>query len=198
MTGDLMRIQVHGKQIDVGDSLREHVIGTLSDATGKYGGRAVEAAVTFSRDAHEFVCVTSVHLSTGLSVQATSRGTEIYEAFERCTERMAKQLRRYKRRLKNHHQRRDGAAVEATEAVHSVLAAEPEAEDVPERLEPVVIAESITQVRALTVGEAVMQLELADAPVLVFRSEAHGGLNVVYRRADGNIGWIDPRAPSSE
>jgi ribosomal subunit interface protein len=193
-----MRIHVHGKQVDVGESLREHVTTTLTGSTGKYGGRPVEATVTFSRDAYEFACDATVHLSTGLNVQATSRATEAYAAFDRCAERIEKQLRRYKRRLKNHHQRRDGAPVAETEAVYSVLAPEPEEAEAAEGFDPVVIAESTTTVRSLTVGEAVMQLELAVAPVLVFRNEAHGGINVVYRRGDGNVGWVDLRGTKGE
>ncbi|HEU0221808.1 MAG TPA: ribosome-associated translation inhibitor RaiA [Paracoccaceae bacterium] len=188
-----MRIQVHGKQIDVGEALRSHVVQNLIEALDKYAERPVEAVVTFSRDAHEFVCDASVHLSTGMTAQAASRAIDIYDAFEGCTIRMEKQLRRYKRRLKNHHQKRNGRAVPMLEASYSVLAPEPESEEAPECFEPVIVAETTTPIRSLTVGEAVMQMELAHAPVLVFRSESHGGINIVYRRADGNIGWIDPR-----
>jgi ribosomal subunit interface protein len=189
-----MRIHVHGKQIDVGESLRTHVTGRLEEAVSKYAERPVEATVTFSRDGYAFVCDASVHLSTGMTAQATSRAPDAYAAFEGCTTRMEKQLRRYKRRLKNHHQKWNGNPGAALDVAMSVLQAEPDTgEEAPEAFEPVVIAETRMRVRSLSVGEAVMQLELASEPCLVFRNDSHGGINVVYRRSDGNIGWIDPR-----
>ena len=190
-----MQIQVHGKHLDVGEALTTHVNTRLEEAVGNYAGRPVEATVTFSRDAHEFCCDATVHLSTGMTAQAKGRGTEIYGAFEGAMNRMEKQLRRYKRRLKDHHQKRQDP-IEAFEASSYILdrgsdyASE---EDEPESLQPVIVAEMETKVQSLSVGEAVMQMELAGAPLLVFRNNAHGGVNVVYQREDGNIGWVDPR-----
>ncbi len=189
-----MRIQVSGKQMDIGDALRAHVEGRLTDVVGKYAERAVEAVVIFSRDRHEFIADSSVHLSTGLTVQAKAKGGEIYACFESAMDRMEKQVRRYKRRLKDHHRSRE-IPIEATGAPSYILASGDEhAEDAePESLQPVIVAEMETRVPYLSVGEAVMQMELAGAGMLVFRNDAHGGVNVVYRRDDGNIGWIDPR-----
>jgi ribosomal subunit interface protein len=188
-----MHIQVSGKHIDVGDALRTHVENTLGESVGKYFERPVEAIVTFSKEAHEFVSDLSVHLPTGLSVQAKSRANEIYAAFEGSVERMEKQLRRYKRRLKDHHRNRENP-IEAIGAPSYILASGNHDDEMePESLQPVIIAEMETQVPNLSVGEAVMQMELAGAPLLVFRNEKHGGVNVVYTREDGNIGWIDPR-----
>jgi ribosomal subunit interface protein len=188
-----MRIQVSGKQIDIGEALRIHVEDRLTDAVGKYFDRPVDAVVIFSRDRHEFVSDASVHLSTGITVQAKARADEIYAAFDAAVERMEKQLRRYKRRLKDHH--RDRGPIEAVGAPSYILAGSADDHDAaePESLQPVVVAEMETKVPFLSVGEAVMQMELAGAPLLVFRNDAHGGVNVVYRRDDGNIGWIDPR-----
>lgn len=189
-----MRIQVSGKQIDVGDALTTHVEERLSEIVGKFAERPVEAIVIFSREAHEFCADASIHLSTGLTVQAKSRASEIYAAFEGATERMEKQLRRYKRRLKDHHRNRE-SPIEAIGAPSYILAGsgEHEEEAEPETLQPVIVAEMETKVQSLSVGEAVMQMELRGAPLLVFRNNAHGGVNVVYVREDGNIGWIDPR-----
>jgi ribosomal subunit interface protein len=189
-----MRIQVSGKHIDVGDALRTHVEGRITDVVGKYSERAVEAVVIFSRDRYEFIADSSVHLSTGLTVQAKSRADEIYASFEGAMDRMEKQVRRYKRRLKDHHRLRE-FPIEAIGAPSYILASgEDDADSVePETLQPIVVAEMETRVPFLSVGEAVMQMELAGAGVLVFRNDAHGGVNVVYRREDGNIGWIDPR-----
>jgi ribosomal subunit interface protein len=188
-----MRIQVSGKQIDIGEALRGHVEERLQDAVGKYFERPVEAVVTFSKDRHEFVADSSVHLPTGLTVQAKSRADEVYAAFEGAVGRMEKQLRRYKRRLKDHH--RDRAPIESGEAQSYVIAGGQDVAeaDEPASLQPVIVAEMETRVLNLSVGEAVMHMELAGAPLLVFRNESHGGVNVVYMRDDGNIGWIDPR-----
>jgi ribosomal subunit interface protein len=189
-----MRIQVSGKHIDVGDALRTHVEGRIDEIVGKYADRAVEAVVVFSRDRHEFVADSSVHLSTGLTAQAKARADEIYASFEAAIDRLEKQLRRYKRRLKDHHRSRE-FPIEAVGAPSYILASgEEHGEDAePETLQPVIVAEMETKVPFLSVGEAVMQMELAGAGMLVFRNDAHGGVNVVYRRDDGNIGWIDPR-----
>lgn len=189
-----MRIQVSGKQIDIGDALHTHVEDRVGVVVGKYAERAVEAVVTFSRDRHEFCADASVHLPTGLTVQAKARSDEIYASFEGAMDRMEKQLRRYKRRLKDHHRARE-FPIEAIDAPSYILASgEEHADDAePETLQPIIVAEMETRVPYLSVGEAVMQMELAGAGVLVFRNDAHGGVNVVYRRDDGNIGWIDPR-----
>jgi ribosomal subunit interface protein len=192
--GATMRIQVSGKQIDIGDALRGHVEDRLTDSVGKYFDRPVEAVITFSRDRHEFIADSSVHLPTGITVQAKARADEIYASFDGAVERMEKQLRRYKRRLKDHHRSRE-FPIEAGDAQSYILAAARDHDegDEPESLQPVIVAEMETKVPFLSVGEAVMQMELAGAPLLVFRNEAHGGVNVVYLRDDGNIGWIDPR-----
>jgi ribosomal subunit interface protein len=189
-----MRIQVSGKQIDIGDALRTHVEGRLIEAVAKYFDRPVDAVVTFCRDRHEFVADSSVHLPTGMTVQATARADEIYACFEGAVDRMEKQLRRYKRRLRDHHRDRQDP-IEAMGAPSYILAGgedHGEGEE-PESLQPIIVAEMETKVPYFSVGEAVMQMELAGANLLVFRNEAHGGVNVVYRRDDGNIGWIDPR-----
>lgn len=187
-----MRYQISGKHIDIGEALQTHVKAELGEVVEKYAQRPTEAVIVFSRVAHEYVCETVVHLSTGLTAQAKGHATEIYAAFESCREKMDKQLRRYKRRIRNHHSART-APVEFGGGSSYILASE-DIEDVePEDLQPVVIAEMETKIPSITVGEAVMQLDLGGQRMLVFRNEGHGGVNVVYRRDDGNIGWIDPR-----
>ncbi|MFT4961084.1 MAG: ribosomal subunit interface protein [Paracoccaceae bacterium] len=187
-----MRYQISGKQIDIGEALQSHVKTELGGVLAKYAGRPTDANVIFSRSAHEFVCEATIHLSTGLNAQAKAHSHEIYAAFDGCKEKLDKQLRRYKRRLKDHHRDR-AEPVELYGASSYILASKDEAEDAePESLQPIIIAEMETQIPSLSVGEAVMQMELAGAPVLVFRNEGKEGLNVVYRRDDGNIGWIDP------
>ncbi len=186
-----MRIQVNGKHLELGESLTSHVESRLVESVEKYSGRPVEAVVTFSKDRHEFVCDATVRLSTGLTTKAHARANDVYAAFDGCQERMEKQLRRYKRRLKDHHKERTNP-IEAFEAQYHIID-RPSAEVEPESLQPVIVAEMPTEVKTLSVGEAVMQLELIGANLLVFRNESHGAINVVYQRDDGNIGWIDPR-----
>ena len=186
-----MQIQVNGKQLDVGAALTTHVNENLADMVEKYSHRPLEAHVTFSKDGHEFICDTSVHLSTGLSAQAKGRNGEIYAAFDAALSRMEKQLRRYKRRLKDHHKDRIDP-IESIGAPTFVIEAAKE-DDEPQSLQPLIVAEMETPVQTLSVGEAVMQMELMGAEMLVFRNVQHGGVNVVHTREDGNIGWIDPR-----
>ena len=188
-----MRYQISGKQIDIGEALQNHVQDELNETVQKYAERPTEAVVVFSKSGHEFVCEATVHLSTGLTAQAKAHQNEIYAAFEFCREKMEKQLRRYKRRLKDHHKDRV-EPVEIYGASSYIIASEVESEDQePESLQPIIVAEMETKIPSLSVGEAVMQMELAGAPVLVFRNEGKEGVNVVYRRDDGNIGWIDPQ-----
>lgn len=190
-----MRYQISGKQIDVGDALQTHVKGELEETFGKYSQRPTDATVIFSRDAHNMTCDAVVHLSTGLNVQAKAQDADnIYAAFEKCREKMDKQLRRYKRRLKDHHKDRTEPVVYAAAPSYVLAADEDEWESqADDGLQPLIVAETELRVPTLSVGDAVMQMELAGAPMLVFRNEKHGGVNVVHRRDDGNVGWIDPR-----
>ncbi|MBY5987111.1 MULTISPECIES: ribosome hibernation-promoting factor, HPF/YfiA family [Roseovarius] len=187
-----MRYQISGKQIDVGQALQTHVENELNSIVEKYAERPTDALVVFSKSASEFVCEATVHLSTGLTAQAKAHAHEIYAAFDDCSEKLEKQLRRYKRRLKDHHRDR-AEPIELSQASAYILASEADGgESEPESLQPVIVAEMEHHIPSLSVGEAVMQMELAGAPVLVFRNEGKEGVNVVYRRDDGNIGWIDP------
>ncbi|QFS84543.1 Putative sigma-54 modulation protein [Roseivivax sp. THAF40] len=188
-----MRYQITGKQIDIGAALQTHVETELNAVLEKYSGRPTDATIVFSKSGHEFVCEATVHLSTGLTATAKARAPEIYASFDGCGEKMDKQLRRYKRRLKDHHKERT-SPVELIGASSYILAGTNEGDEAaePESLQPMIVAEMETKIPSLSVGEAVMQMELAGAPVLVFRNEKKDGVNVVYRRDDGNIGWIDP------
>ncbi len=189
-----MKIEVNGKQIDIGDALRGHVVEELTAAMDKYAERPTDATVTFTRDRHEFKCECSAHLSTGMKAQASGRATDIYAAFDMANERLAKQLRRYKRRLKNHHRART-TPVESFGASSFVIEADaPDVEDASESLQPVIIAEAKTSIPVLSVGEAVLQMEIGEDPILMFRNERNNEIGVVYRRDDGNVGWIEPTA----
>lgn len=188
-----MQYQISGKQIDVGAALQTHVKSELGSIVDKYAERPTDANIIFSRNAHQFVCEATVHLSTGLTAQAKAHANEIYAAFDQCGEKMEKQLRRYKRRLKDHHKDR-AEPVELFGASSYILAPTVDSDEKePETLQPMIIAEMESKIPSLSVGEAVMQMELAGAPLLVFRNEGHNGVNVVYQREDGNIGWVDPQ-----
>lgn len=189
-----MRYQISGKQIDIGEALQVHVQTELNEMLGKYAGRPTEAVVTFSKSGQEYVCESVVHLSTGLTVQAKGSDHEIYAAFDASSEKMDKQLRRNKRRLKDHHKERS-QPVELYSAGSYILdGIEDSAVAEEQDATPIIVAETETKIPSLTVGEAVMQMELAGTPVIMFRDEKSKKLNVVYKRDDGNIGWIDPHA----
>ena len=187
-----MQLSVTGKQLDVGDALRTHVEESLQASVGKYFDNAIDAKVVFSRVAHQYRADISVHVGRGILVQSHAEVSEPYPAFDTALEQLDKRLRRHKRRLRNHHK---GAKEKFLPAQQYILAGETEerpAEE-SEKQWPVIIAEMATEIPMLTVEEAVMRLDLGELPALMFSNSAHRGLNVVYRRSDGNIGWIDPQ-----
>jgi ribosomal subunit interface protein len=191
-----MQLTVTGKQIDTGDAFRQHVEASLGSILGKYFKTAIEAHVVLSREAHLCRAEISVHIGRGIVVNARAATGEAYTAFDGAAERIAKQMRRYKRRLRDHHAKTREPSEAGERAIDYVLAPSDDeaegAEEVNAGGAPAVVAEMSTDVPHLTVGEAAMRMDLADAPVLLFRNRSHGELNLVYRRVDGNIGWIDP------
>lgn len=201
-----MRIEVTGRHLDVGDALRAHVAEGVQEAAAKYASRAVNAHATISKDAHWFVCDCTVSLSSGLTAQSSGKSTEVYAACDQAMSRLEKQLRRHKRRLRDHHQRRAGPVARIDADAYVLDAGEDErrverepndAGDDEALWSPAIIAESKTAIPALSVGEAVMQMELNGDAFLLFFNETHGRLNVVHRRADGAVGWIDPPASAA-
>ena len=194
-----MNLIVKGQQIDVGDALREHVRSSLDDVFGKYFGDAIDATVTFSRDAHLYRASVSAHVGRGIMAQSEALADQPYVACDQALERLAKRLRRHKRRLRDHHK----APPQMESAGLYVLAPDLDSESddgsAGEKTDglPTVIAEMKTDIATLTVSEAVMRLDLADDGALMFVNRAHGGLNMVYRRADGNVGWVDPKGNRS-
>lgn len=193
-----MRIQVAGRQMDVGEALRTRIEGELASGVGKYFNRATDAVVTVGKNGGGGIEVDcTVHLSSGMSLQTQGHGGDAHSAFGDALTKLEKRVRRYKRRLKKHHV--DGVTTLPREdAAAYVLAplteddeSEPDAPDGHDAA-PLVIAEATVPVRTMTVSMAVLQLDIAESPALLFRNAAHGELNMVYRRADGNVGWIDP------
>ena len=185
-----MQISIRGRHIDPGDAFREHAEDRLNDHISKYFENAIEASVVVDKDAAGIEVNINVHVHKGMLIQGSSKGDEVYASFDQGAERIAKQLRRYKRRLEQH-PRGD----EPIEAQQYVIAPE-EADDgevSAEPADPVVVAEMATNIATCTVSDAVMRMDLANQQAMMFRNSAHGGLNMVYRRPDGNIGWVDPR-----
>jgi ribosomal subunit interface protein len=190
-----MQIQITGQQIDIGEALRVHVSEKLIAGVGKYFDHPLNATVAFSREGEAYACTASVHVFRGLTLFAEGHAHEIYACFDQAAERIEKRLRRHKRRLKDHKGKGGEGDIDARYYVIDAKAPEEEpaeaAPDAPQG-EPAIIAESPASVATLRVGDAVMRLDISGAPVMLFRNAGHGGLNVVYRRPDGNIGWIDP------
>lgn len=184
-----MTTQITGKNLDIGESLRAHIAARIDEISGKYGGGTVSGHVVVEKLRGAFVTRCSLHHRSGMMLQSEGDAADPYQSAEAAFERLEKRLRRHKRRLRDHHgSARNGDASPATD----YTIADTAEEDAPEGHTPVTIAETSAPVRLLSVSEAVMTLDLADAPVVVFRNAGHGGINVVYRRQDGNIGWVDP------
>jgi ribosomal subunit interface protein len=198
-----MNLTVKGKHLDVGDALRGFVEERLTALTEKYFSNPIDATIVFSQDAHLYRADISVRVGRGILLQSTAEATDIYPAFDAAAEKVGKRLRRYKRRLRDHHMHEAGAALAAAEndvqARQYVIEAEPALSDDNEDAggEPVIIAEMDTTIETMSVAEAVMRMDLAELPALLFRSGANGGLNMIYRRVDGHVGWVDPRGLST-
>lgn len=208
-----MQIQVSGKHVDVGEALRSRIEGELSQGIEKYFDRGGAADVVVSREGREFRVDAVVNLASGQTIVGHSLGGDAHGAFDGLLEKIEKRVRRYKRRLKDRGDNNStgGFGPEATEMAfervsHTVLRSPEEVEDetfgeagnVGERPPAgMIIAETEREIKTMTVGMAVLELDLSGYPVQVFKNAAHGGVSVVYRRPDGNIGWVDPERTRS-
>jgi ribosomal subunit interface protein len=194
-----MQVQVTGKHIDVGEALRTRISDDLLNSIGKYFERGGDADVVLSRDGHGYRIDCVVSLASGQRLQSHGLGMDAHGAFGQAMAKIETRIRRYKRRLKSHSVAAEAKAAEV--AASYVLRAPEEDADLDDwgdesggkPLAAMVIAESQEQLKTMTVSMAVMDLDLTEQPAIVFRNAAHGGLSVVYRRPDGNIGWIDPQ-----
>ncbi|MCP4385853.1 MAG: ribosome-associated translation inhibitor RaiA [Hyphomicrobiales bacterium] len=184
-----MALQISGRNVDIGDSLRQHAEDRIGDALTKYFDGGYTGHLRVEREGSGFRTDCTVHLDTGIVLKAQGQSQDVRQSFDFAAERIEKRLRRYKRRLKEHHAEK---VVPAEEATRYVIASPDEEEEVASDYSPAIIAEEVTNLETMTVGSAVMSMDLSDSPVFVFRNAAHGGVNVVYRRADGHIGWVDP------
>jgi ribosomal subunit interface protein len=194
-----MSLRISGKNLDIGDALRGQIEGRIGEAVAKYFDGGHTGHVTVEREGPGFKTECAIHLDTGIVLQAVGRAVDPHLSFDIAADRIEKRLRRYKRRLREHHHTKPA---EAEPATSYVLADFAEEEEVAADYNPTIIAEETTALETLTVGGAVIAMDLSEAPVVVFRHAGHGGINVVYRRNDGHIGWIDPsravkRSPSN-
>ena len=192
-----MTIKITGKNVDLGESLRSYALDRVETALGKFSDRPVSGQISVEKNHNGFSTQCAIHLETGLDMQSAGNGSDAYGSVDSAMERLEKRLRRYKRRLKSHGQGtvNSGQLLDSA-GIDYVIDVERTARSPGEEGDgvgaPAVIAEKPARIRAMAVSDAVMQMDLADQPFLVFRNAAHGGINVVYRRPDGNIGWIDP------
>jgi ribosomal subunit interface protein len=197
-----MSFRVSGKNIDIGEALRSRINGRIAEATAKYFDGGFSGHVTVGREGFGFRTECVIHLDSGIMLEAEAMAADAYASADQVAERIEKRLRRYKRRLKNHQAvALDGAVAEprAISAPSYVIAAPAhDSDDEITAFDPVIIAETTTALKRLSVSDAVMELDLSGATVVVFRHAGHGRVNLVYRRGDGHIGWIDPPGVESK
>ncbi len=199
-----MQVQIAGKKIEVGAALQERIAFGLENRVSKYFNRTGEAFVTVSKPGWAFYCDCSIHLPSGVTLQAHGEGDDGYQAFEMALDKIEKRVRRYKNRLRDHRAAPNGNGVLSEIAAERIILPRDETNEPDEDAgaesglagaagdAPAIVAESDTKIRTMTVSMAVMQLELVESPAVLFRNAAHGRLNMVYRRHDGNVGWVDP------
>ena len=193
-----MPFRVSGKNIDIGEALRARINQRVAEATSKYFDGGFSGHVTIGKEGFGFRTECAIHLDSGITLEAQALAADAYASADQAAMRIEKRLRRYKRRLKDHQATRAdgqapgelGAAIDAPSYV--IAAPEHDADEDVSEWNPVIIAESTTALKRLSVSEAVMELDMIGAAVVVFRHAGHGRINLVYRRADGHIGWIDP------
>lgn len=185
-----MTLRVSGKNMDVGDTLRGKAQDHVDAVVAKYFDGGYDGHLTLAPDGAGFRADCVVHLDSGATLQASAQANDATAAYEVMALNIEKRLRRYNRKLKSH--RRGPNGTSDFTAQYTVLGASDALDELDEDYAPPVIAETTKNLRAMSVEEAVMELDLSSAQVVMFRHAGHGGLNVVYRRSDGNIGWIDP------
>ena len=192
-----MSLRISGRNMKLGESLTARIEERIEGSVGKYFDGGHTGHVTVEKQGSFFEADCMVHLDTGIVLQASAKAGDATAAFEQAADKIDKRLRRYKRKLRDHHGRGKGKSFEDVEANLTVMSTPDPEEEVAEDYAPLVIAEGATSVRTQTVAMAVMQLDMMDDPVNVFRNAATGGVNIVYRRADGNVGWVDPGAAAA-
>ncbi len=186
-----MEINVSGKQVELGDALQAHIDNRLHEGVKKYLDKVNQVYVVVSKEGHQFRADIHANIGTHEHIAINGRGQndDVYAAFDEACEKIEKQLRRYKRRLKDHHAKE---TVDRLPARDYVISIDDSKEDEPSDDAPLIIAENAMHIETLTVSEAVMRMDLADIPAYMFYNAKNGRVNMVYRRPDGNISWVDP------
>ncbi len=193
-----MSLRVSGKNMDIGDALRGKAQSHIDVVVKKYFDGGYDGHLTLEHEGPGYNAVCTIHLDTGATLQSEAYGGDAVSAYEILSDTIEKRLRRYNRKLRSHRLHRPLNAPEVVDPAQTyVLVAPDEHDEVEADYSPAVIAESTANLQRMSVGEAVMQLDLSQADLVMFRHAGHGSLNVVYRRADGNIGWIDPALRAS-
>src|SRR5262245_21773521 len=192
-----MPFRISGKNLDIGEALRERVNARIAEALGKYFDGGYSGHVTVEKEGFGFRTECAIHLDSGMTLHTEANAADAYASADQAALRIEKRLRRYKRRLKDRHTARANGAAVIDAVTYVIEAPALDDEDEVSAFNPVIVAESTTALKQLSVSEAVLELDLTGAPVVVFRHASHGRVNVVYRRLDGNVGWIDPPAVHS-
>jgi len=191
-----MSLRISGKHMDIGEAFRTRIDGRIGEVMEKYFDGGFSGRVTVEKSRGRFVADCTLHLDTGAVLQATGEAQEAQLAFDVAADRIEKRLRRYKRKLKSHSAGQAGNG--ALEATYRIMAPVDDGEDeVPEDFAPTIVAESRLPLKSMTVASAVIELDMKDSPVFVFRNAGSNTVNIVYRRPDGNIGWIDPSSAAN-
>ncbi len=185
---------ISGKHIDVGASLQKHIESRLEEGVQKYLDRVTSLNVVISKENHGFKVDINGNTGTssGLTVKSSANAADVYASFDAAADKIEKQLRRYKRRITNHHKHNHASDTQLPPTLAGKKYVLQSEQEEAQNDAPVVIAEKSTDVETLTVSEAVMKMDLADLPALLFFNSGNGRINVVYRRVDGNISWVDP------
>jgi ribosomal subunit interface protein len=193
-----MEIRVSGHQVDTGDALKTYVSNRMQGIADKYFSRALSAQITFGKGPHDhgFACDIISHVMHGVVLKAAGSAADAHHAFDAASDKVEKQLRRYKRRLKDRHAAKASALQDDVRAIadnasYIVFEAVEEVDEIPDF--PPIIAETRVDVPDATVSDAVMMLDLRNTNALLFRNLGSGNLNMVYRRGDGTIGWVEPQ-----
>lgn len=193
-----MNLRISGKHMDIGDAFRARIEGRIGETIGKYFDGGFGGRVTVEKDGSRFSADCMIHLDSGTALQAAGQGQEPQSAFDAAADRFEKRLRRYKRRLKSHSSGMASGGGSSDIAYRVMAPLDEEDEDVPEDFAPAIVAETSLQLKTMSVASAVIELDMKDSPVFVFRNAGSEQVNIVYRRPDGNIGWIDPASAGQQ
>jgi ribosomal subunit interface protein len=189
-----MSFRISGKNLDLGDALRGRIDERIALAMGKYFDGGYSGHLTLTKDGYGFRSECAIHLDSKITLHADGMAADAYASADQAALRIEKRLRRYHQRLKDHRAEHDEERAAQDAASYVIAAPDHDAGADLDRFTPVIIAESTTRLKWLSVSDAVTELDMTGAPVVVFRHAVHGGINIVYRRADGHFGWIDPPA----